>query len=162
MANLLAPAVEQALRDACYQERYASNLYTHVANQMQRIGYFGAEKFFRGEAADELEHYGKLVGYFNDRGSMAPVPAIEEMDEKVSSLREAMTLAFETELDLGNKYNDWYAKIHPKDPATAQFLLQFIEIQTKSIGEYADLLSRLNLCGDDRAALLMLDNELGE
>lgn len=162
MATMLAPAVEQALRDACYQERYASNLYAHLANQMQRIGYFGAAKFFKGESADELEHYGKLADYFNDRGSIAPVPAIDAMDDTAITLEEALTIAFETERDLGDLYAKWYGLVLPKDPITAQFLLQFLEIQRTSIGEYGDLLSRLNLCGDDKAALLMLDNELGE
>lgn len=162
MKRLLTPAVEQLLRDACYQERYASNLYTHLANQMQRVGYFGAEKFFRGEASDELEHYQRIVQYFNDRGGMAPVPAIEEMDEKANDLAMALNAAFQTEVDLGALYAKWYSQCLPQDPTTAQFLLQFIEIQRTSIGEFGDWLSRLERCGQDNAALLILDRELGE
>jgi ferritin len=45
---------------------------------------------------------------------------------------------------------------------TAQFLLQFLEIQRKSIGEYGDLLARLQIADDNAAALLMIDNELGQ
>ena len=44
---------------------------------------------------------------------------------------------------------------------TAHFLLQFLEIQRKSIGEYGDWLSRLELAGDDKCAILIIDKELG-
>ena len=44
---------------------------------------------------------------------------------------------------------------------TQQFLLQFLEIQRKSIGEYGDWLSRLDRTGDDECGILIIDKELG-
>lgn len=156
--KLISPEVAALLNEAVASELYASSLYKHLANQLQRIGYFGAAKHFRAEAADELEHYQRLADYFNDRGDVAAVPAIPAMTEPVGSLLDAIQAAYETEKVLGVDYAAWYAEA---DVTTQQFLLQFIEIQRKSVGEYGDLLARLALAGDDRAALLLIDQELG-
>lgn len=150
------------LNDAIHSELFASNLYKHIANQLQRLGYFGAQKFFASESSDELGHYQKIVDYINDRGLVASVPQIEAMDESIKSLRDALTVAFETEKALGEDYAEWYKAAFAEDVVTAQFLLQFIEHQRKSIGEYGDLISRLDRAGANEAALLMIDKELGE
>lgn len=156
--NLLSAAVAESLTEAIAAELFASNLYKHVANQLQRLGFFGAAKFFRGESADELEHYQRHVDFFNDRGSVAPVPAVPAISEKIGSLRDAVQTAFDTELELGRDYEGWYAAA---DIATQQFLLQFIEIQRKSIGEFGDLIARLDRAGDDPSAWLIIDREMG-
>jgi ferritin len=58
-----------------------------------------------------------------------------------------------------NDYQDWYRGI--TCVITQQFLLQFLEIQRKSVGEYGDLLTRLKIVQDDAAGQLMIDKELG-
>ena len=44
--SLLSPEVKAALDEAIHAELYASNLYLHLANQLQRLGYFCAQAFF--------------------------------------------------------------------------------------------------------------------
>ena len=157
--SLLDKATEDMLNKAVHSELYASHLYKHVANQMQRIGFFGAQKFFAGESGDELEHYQKIADYMNDRGSMASTPALEACKEKPAGLVDAIELGFDTELQLMRDYEKWYREC--KCVTTQQFLLQFLEIQRKSVGEYGDLLARLSNVSADRAGLLMIDQELG-
>lgn len=157
--SLLNSQVTAYLDKAIHSEMFASHLYQHLANQMQRIGYFGAQKFFLSESADELKHYRKHVDYYNDRGSVAPVPTVEEMSDTVKTLRDAVELAYETEKQLGDDYASWYSEC--KDVITCQFLLQFLEIQRKSIGEYGDLIAMLDLAKDDPSALMMVDKHMG-
>jgi ferritin len=45
---------------------------------------------------------------------------------------------------------------------TQQFLLHSIEDQRKSVGELGDLMARLERAGTNEAAILILDQELGE
>lgn len=159
---MLTKKMLSILNDAIHSELFASHLYKHVANQLQRLGYFGAQKHFLSESSDELGHYQKIVDYINDRGLVATVPQIEMQDEKVTSLRDALTIGFETEKALGADYSEWYKAAFAEDVVTAQFLLQFIKHQRKSVGEYGDLLSRLDRAGNNEAALLIIDKELGE
>ena len=158
---LLSPEVKACLDEAVHAELYAANLYKHIANQVQRLGYFGAQKFFLAESASELEHYQIHANYQNDSGTVASIPAIDAMDEPIGTLRDAIETAYDTELQLEKDYVRWYSAC-TKDPVTAEFLLQFLRGQRKSVGEYGDLLARLDLAGDDRAALLQIDNKLGK
>lgn len=148
------------LDEAVHSELYASNLYKHIANQLQRIGYFGATKFFLKESADELEHYQRHVEFQNDVGTVAVIPAIEAMDDSIKTLSDAIETGYETEVQLYEDYKRWY-KGTSGDPVVQQFLLQFLEIQRTSVGEYGDLLARIDLVDKDKAGMLLIDQELG-
>jgi ferritin len=157
---IISANLKAVLDDAVHSELYASNLYKHVANQLQRIGYFGAQKFFLKESADELAHYQLHVDFQNDVGTVAKVPAIEAMNEPIKTLSDAIELGYETELELYENYKDWYEQAS-SDPVVQQFLLQFLEFQRKSVGEYGDLLARIQLMDQDKAGMLLIDQELG-
>lgn len=157
---IISANLKAVLDEAVHAELYASNLYKHVANQLQRIGYFGAQKFFLKESADELAHYQLHVDFQNDVGTVAKVPMIEAMNESIKTLSDAIELGYETELELYENYKDWYEQ-SSTDPVVQQFLLQFLEFQRKSVGEYGDLLARIQLVDQDKAGMLLIDQELG-
>lgn len=157
--NTLTAPVENLLADAVHAELYAANLYKHLANQLQRLGYPGAQKWFLHESSDELDHYQRHADYLNDRGSVAQVPAVEAILDKVTELRGALQIAYDTELALQDDYARWYGLA---DPVTQQHLLQFLEIQRKSVGEYGDWLARVDRAAGDPCGLLLIDQELGE
>jgi ferritin len=157
--NLLPAKVKANLDAAIHAELFASNLYKHLANQLQSLGFFGAQKFFLAESTSELKHYQQIVDYQNDSGTVAKVPAVEAMNDVVTSLEDALKIAFSTEDQLGRDYLRWYGEA---DPVTQQFLLQFLAIQRKSVGEFGDLLARIGLAKGDNAGILQIDKELGE
>ena len=157
--SILNRTDKQIIQEAVQQELYASHLYKQVANCMQRAGYFGAQSFFAGEAGDELEHYEKHVQFMNDMGDLAELPALKEIAERPDGLEAAMRLGFDTELALGQQYEAWYRAAESE--MTRQHLLQFLEIQRKSIGEYGDWLARIERAAGDECGLLIIDKELG-
>lgn len=157
--SLLSEKAEAMLNEAIASELYASNLYKHIANQLQRLGYFGAQKFFASESADELVHYQGIVDFINDRGCVAKVPALPAMTESIETLRDALEAGFDTELQLERDYARWYSGCG--DVIVQQFLLHYLELQRKSVGEYSDLISRLDRVGDDKCGVLLIDQELG-
>lgn len=157
---IISADCKKMLDEAVHSELYASNLYKHIANQLQRLGYFGASKFFLNESADELKHYQLHVEFLNDVGTVAKVPMIEAMNETIETFSDAIETGYETELELLNNYQGWYRDT-AEDPVVQQFLLQFLEIQRTSVGEYGDLLSRIQLVDQDKAGMLLIDQELG-
>ena len=159
LKNLLSHKAIVILQDAIVQELYASNLYKHLSNQCQRLGYLGAASYFKNESKDELEHYQLIADYMNDLGGVAEIPDVDGCDDEIKTLNDAIERAYKAEVDLGKKYTTWHGQV---DPMTGQFLLQFLEIQRKGIGEYGDLLSRLDVADDNPAALLIIDKELGQ
>lgn len=160
LKKLLSKQAEAMLNEAVQSELYASHLYKHLSNQLQRIGYFGAQNHFASESADELGHYQKLADIMNDLGSAAAIPTIDAITDKVGSLRDALEIAYETEMQLGADYERWY-KGCADAPLVQQALLQFLDIQRTSIGEYGDWLTRLDRAGQNEAAIILIDNELG-
>lgn len=157
---IISAECKKMLDEAIHSELYASNLYKHIANQLQRLGYFGASKFFLNESADELKHYQLHVEFLNDVGTVAKVPMIEAMNETIETFSDAIETGYETELELLNNYQGWYRDT-TEDPVVQQFLLQFLEIQRTSVGEYGDLLARIQLVDQDKAGMLLIDQELG-
>ena len=157
---IISANLKAVLDEAVHAELYAANLYKHIANQLQRLGYFGAQKFFLKESASELEHYQLHADFQNDVGTVAKVPSIEAMNEPIKSFSDAIELGYETELDLYESYKDWYEQASG-DPVVQQFLLQFLELQRTSVGEYGDLLARIQLVDQDKAGMLLIDQELG-
>lgn len=157
---IISAECKKMLDEAIHAELYASNLYKHIANQLQRLGYFGASKFFLNESADELKHYQLHVEFLNDVGTVAKVPMIEAMNETIETFSDAIETGYETELELLNNYQGWYRDT-AEDPVVQQFLLQFLEIQRTSVGEYGDLLARIQLVDQDKAGMLLIDQELG-
>jgi ferritin len=160
--NLLSPSMKKGLQKAIYAELYQSNLWKHVANNLQRLGYFGGQKYFLAESAEELTHYQILVDFINDMGDVADVPKIDAIEDEIDSLASALQVAYDMELDVYNQYKKLYKEAEEEDCAVGIFLQQFVTIQVKAVGTYGDLISRYNRCGTNEAAILEFDRYLSK
>ncbi len=140
--SLLSANMKKGLQDALQVELYQSNLWKHLANHLQRLGFFGSQKYFLTESAEELTHYQIIVDFMNDMGDVADVPAIEAIKDKIETIGDALEIGYETELDVLNQYKDLYKMAEEEDCAVAVFLQQFITIQVKAVGQYGDLLAK--------------------
>lgn len=161
MTSLLKPTAKTGLNKAGAHELYASNMYKNLANCMQAIGYFNAQKYFLAESADELVHYQNIADYMNDRGDMLDFPGVEKMVDRCTTLKSAFEVAYEAEYELGLYYSKLYEQMEKEgDCVTEQFLLQFIKIQRQSVGAVKDILAAIKLCGNDPSALFMVEAKL--
>jgi len=143
--------------EALYQEMYVSHLYHHIANQMQMMGYFGTQSFFMAESKDELGHFQVIVDFLNDIGTLAKMPSVPAMTEEVDSIMSALTMAYDQEVELMNFYSDFYKMA---EPVCQEILLDFIKIQRKAVGEYGDLIARLEIIKDDPCGFIIFDQEM--
>jgi ferritin len=158
--SLLKASDKKLLNEAVGHELYASNFYKYAASCCQKYGLFGAQKFFEKESADELTHYYKLRDFFNDRGDEADMPQVDEVDFKEGiDLMGILDASYNLEKDLGEFYNDFY--FSTQDATVQVRIHKFVKIQTKSVGEYGDLIARLSLVIECPGGLLIFDQELG-
>jgi ferritin len=151
--SLLSANMKKGLQEALQNELYQSNLWKHLANQLQRLGYFGSQKYFLTESAEELTHYQMIADFMNDMGDVAMLPAIEAMKDKIETIGDALEIGYETELDVLNMYKDLYKQAEEEDCVVAQFLLQFMEIQRKAVGHYGDLLAKYKVAESTKELL---------
>jgi ferritin len=151
--SLLSANMKKGLQSAIQTELYQSNLWKHLANQLQRLGFFGSQKYFLAESAEELTHYQIIVEFINDMGDVASVPSIEAITDKVESIGDALDIGYETELDVLNQYKKIYKQAEEEDSAVAIFLQQFITIQVKAVGKYGDLLAKYKIAEETKEIL---------
>lgn len=151
--SLLSASMKKGLQTAIQAELYQSNLWKHLANQLQRLGFFGSQKYFLAESAEELTHYQIIADFINDMGDVASVPAIEAINDKVTSIGDALEIGYETELDVLNQYKKIYKQAEEEDCAVAIFLQQFITIQVKAVGHYGDLLAKYKVAEETKEIL---------
>jgi len=160
--NLLSPSMKRGLQKAIYAELYQSNLWKHIANNLQILGYFGGQKYFLAESAEELTHYQIFVDFINDMGDVADVPKIDAIEDEIDSIATALQVAYDMELDVYNQYKKFYEEADEEDCAVGIFMQQFVTIQLKAVGAYGDLISRYNRCGTNEAAILEFDRYLSK
>lgn len=147
---------------ACKYELLHAQTYRHLASQMQGLGYFGAQKFFLAEIPEEQSHFEKHINFLNDMGITISIPQIPAMTEKVKSLKQALTMAYETELDLLEYYREMVKEEGIEYADILEHLMFFAKTQRKTVGEYGDLLARLELASNDSCGILLIDQEMGK
>jgi ferritin len=135
-------------------ELQAESMYRQLSASMQSLGFFGASKFFLKEADQEVIHYQKIIDFCNDLGVL-PEISNTFTDLKVDSLQLALKTAYDAELNLLNEYKK-LSSLSMEEPTLFYFSLEFVKEQVKSVGEFGDLLSRLELTKEP----ILLDQEL--
>tara|TARA_R110000868_G_scaffold15469_1_gene70530 strand:- start:3105 stop:3596 length:492 start_codon:yes stop_codon:yes gene_type:complete len=153
LKSLLSKDMKEGMQDAVQVELQQSSLWKSLANQMQRLGYFGSQKYFLAESAEELTHYQMHVEFMNDMGDCADLPKIDAVNDKVKTIGDALEIGYEIELDVYNQYKDFYEKSASEDVVVAQYLLQFLEIQRKAVGHYGDLLAKYKVAEETKEIL---------
>jgi len=161
LKSLLSKDMKEGMQDAVQVELQQSSLWKSLANQMQRLGYFGSQKYFLAESAEELTHYQMHVEFMNDMGDCADLPKIDAINDKVKTIGDALEIGYEIELDVYNQYKDFYEKATSEDTVVAQYLLQFLEIQRKAVGQYGDLLAKYKVA-EETKEILFFDKSMGK
>lgn len=151
--SLLSPSMKKGMQEAVYIELYQSNLWKSLANQLQKLGYFGSQKYFLAESAEELTHYQMHVEFMNDMGDCADLPKIDAITDKITDIGGALEVGYNIEMDVYKQYKDFYKKAEDEDVSVAQYILQFIEIQRKAVGHYGDLLAKYKIAESTKELL---------
>lgn len=151
--------IYKALNEQIKHEFYSSYLYLSIASYFENIPLDGFGKWFRKQAAEEHEHAMKIYNYIIDRNQNVDLQTIEKPHSNFKSVKEAFELSLKHE----QKVTHWIHQIYElavqeKDHATAVFLQWFITEQVEEEKNAQDNLDQINLIGDDKGALLVLDN----
>lgn len=101
------------------------------------------------------------VEFMNDMGDCTDLPKIDAITDKVTDIGDALEIGYNTELDVYNQYKDFYKKAEDEDVSVAQYILQFIEIQRKAVGQYGDLLAKYKVA-ESTKELLEFDQHIND
>ena len=160
--NKLPEATIKYLSERLNDEQKANRFYRYVSNCLENAGYVIAAKYFAAEAAAEIEHAKGLEKYatdWNDELDFLALPAVGEYEGIVM----IVDAAYKLEWDLLQAYKEnVFTAQEEEDYSTFNFLQKYIDIQTQSVAEYANIINQLNLFKVDDTNLYLFEEKLFE
>ncbi len=150
-----------ALNDQMTFEFYSGYIYKAMAAYFRPLDLNGFANWLEIQTLEEMTHGERFYLYINDSGGRVHLGAIDEPKFDYSSSLEVFETALHhEELVTGriNKLADM--ALAESDHATRIFLDWFVTEQIEEEANVGGIVAKLNLIGDDRPALLLLDQSL--
>ncbi len=160
---MMDEAVQDAVSRQIGQELYAGYFYLAISAHFDRRSLLGFSRWMRMQAQEELTHAMKLLDFMNHRDA---TPRLEAVPAPPSEFGQPLAL-FETALaheqEVSRMIHDLYdLTVKKHDYATQLELQWFITEQVEEEKMVGTIVEQLRMAGDNKAALLMLDRDLGE
>jgi len=160
---MLNPEMQAALNAQFNREQTAAQEYLAMAGYFERESLSGFAKFMRGQVAEETEHAMRFFDYLFDRGGEVTVGSLAAPTGSFESARSVFQAALLREQSNTTNINALYRLAREvDDPATETMLHWFIQEQVEEEQWGTEALTLLDMVGDNRSALLMLDKRYGE
>lgn len=156
-------AVKGAIDEQIGREFYAGYLYLSMAASFEAASLDGFASWMRKQADEEREHAMKLFNFLLDRGERVELQPIDAPPSAFRSALDTFEQALEHEKEVTAHINELYEIAAREQDRPARILLNwFVEEQVEEEKSAAAIVDRLGMAGDDSAAILMLDKEMGE
>ena len=158
---MLSKRVEEVLNSQVQIEANSSQFYLAMASWAENNGYEGTSEFLYSHSDEERSHMLKLVGFINERGGHAIIPALPKPEETYGSIKDVFKNLLEHEINVTNKINNVvHICLEEKDYTTHNFMQWFVSEQIEEEAVVRTILDQLNLIGDDKSGLYHFDRDL--
>ena len=153
--------VAYLLNDQINKEFYSAYLYLDMANFYTRKGLDGFANWYEIQAKEEQDHAMLMYQYLHNNDVEVTLEAIAKPDKVFSTLMDSLKVGLEHEKYVTSLINNIYsAAVAVNDFRTTQFLDWFIKEQGEEEKNSTDLITKMELFGDDARSLYMLNSEL--
>lgn len=162
--NKLSKSAVLILTESLRDEYNAFYLYKAAANWTRNVGFMVASKFYEQESANELTHAQKIVDFLTDWNVTVNLPDIESPQLTFENLGELISVAYTTEYNLYESYEERSLKMFESgNICTFDFLQFYRNEQTQSVAENSDKLNILSgVDHTDKFKMLLLEETLFE
>jgi ferritin len=145
------------------RETFSAYLYMAMSAHMSDDGYNGIAKWFMVQYHEEMFHSMKFYQYLIDQGAKPVVEQIEKPVIKAKSIKEFFEAALEHEKFVTASIRELLElAISEKDYATENLVRWYIDEQAEEEKNAVEILRNLELLGDSKQGLFMLNIELGK
>ena len=153
--------VAELLNDQINKELYSAYLYLDMANFYDSKGLDGFANWYEIQAKEEQDHAMLIYKYLHNNSQTVTLGAIAKPDKEFTTLMDPLKAAHEHEQYVTSLINTIYAAAQAvNDFRTTQFLDWFIKEQGEEEKNSSDMITKMELFGDDAKALYMLNSEL--
>ena len=158
---MLDKKVVELLNQQVNKEFYSAYLYLDMANFYSRKGLDGFANWYEIQAKEEQDHAMLMYQYLQNNGEEVTLEAIAKPDKTFTTLMDPLKAGLEHEKYVTSLINNIYTAAHDaNDYRTIQFLDWFVKEQGEEEKNAMDLITKMELFGDDARSLYMLNSEL--
>lgn len=160
---MISKKLEKAINDQIKLEEQSSRIYMAMASWCEVNGLEGAAKFLYDHSDEEREHQLKFVHFLNDRGGQAQLQQVEQPAAEYESLEKLFNEVLHHEQYVTKKINELVdICLEEKDHTTNNFLQWFVEEQIEEESLAQQIVDKIDLVKDSKAAKFHLDMFLGK
>ena len=158
---MLNEKLTKALSDQVNAEYYSAYLYLVMSAAADGSGLKGAANWLFVQAQEEMAHGSHIYKYILERGASPAFAAIELPPADFADINEIFEMVYAHERKVTQNINAIATlAMQEYDHACYQFMMWFVDEQVEEEANATDILNKLQLVGDNKGALLTLDNEL--
>ena len=158
---MISEDLTKALNDQVNAEYYSAYLYLSMSACMEGAALKGAANWLFAQAKEEMAHALHMYQYILDRGAIPVLSAIQSPPDAFADLYEVFEATLAHERKVTASINSIASlAMREDDHACYQFIMWYVNEQVEEEANASDILSKIEMIGDDKGLLLSLDNEL--
>lgn len=159
---MISQKIQKALNQQLNEEFYSSYFYLSMSAYFESKDLQGFAQWFRLQADEEYAHAMKIFDYVYQIGGEVKLMKIDGPKTNWKSFLEVFQDTFKHEQKVTKSINDLLELSYTeKDHATVNFLQWFVSEQVEEEATAQQNVKKMEMIGDDKAGLFMIDKELG-
>ena len=159
---MIGKRLESAINEQIKNELESYYIYLSMAAYFHAANLDGMASWMRAQAHEEMIHAMKFFDHINDRGGTVTLVDLKQLKTGWTSPLEAFQDAYQHEQFISGKIHELTTIAREeRDYASEPLLAWFSDEQVEEEATAGKIVAELEMVGDDKSALLMLDRELG-
>lgn len=160
---MLSDKLLKSLNEQINNELFAAYQYLAMAEYFAAQNLDGFAHWMRLQREEEIAHAMKIFDFVIDRDARVTLAPIAAPDAKFASPLAVLKKALQHERSVTAKINALYAAAKKENDYPTEAIMQwFVLEQVEEEASALKLVERLEMAGEDKAALLILDREVGQ
>ena len=159
---MVSEKINEILNEQINKEFYSGYLYLSMSANMKELGLNGFASWLKAQAREEVEHGLKIFDHLINRNSFVTLKQIKTPEFEFKGIISVFNIIYEHEQCITRSIMS-VAKLAEEecDRTTLSFVDWFIEEQIEEEEAVKSIIKRLELFGEDKTALYLMDQELG-
>lgn len=160
---MISDAINEILNEQINKEFYSGYLYLSMSAHMKELGLFGFASWMKIQAKEEVEHGLKIFDYLINCDSFVTLKQIRTPEFEFNGIISVFNHIYEHEKCITSSIMSVAKKAEEEnDRTTLNFIDWFIGEQIEEEDAVKNIIKRLELFGEDKVALFLMDKELSE
>ena len=160
---MISERINEILNEQINKEFYSGYLYLSMSAHLKELGLNGFAKWTKIQAKEEVEHGLKIFDYLINCNSFVTLKQIRTPEFEFEGILSIFNHIYEHEQCITRAIMNIAQKADEEnDRTTLNFIDWFISEQVEEEEAVKNIIKRLELFGEDKVALFLMDKELGE